>query len=118
MTKKPAYVPEIKFNNEIQRIVHQLGETVSSNLNNPKINLLILNLSIWLPVTCVKGNKLFYVPVTGGESLRILVLHQKWHVRGQENDILQSKLRRHQFNFSDYGPADVVFGKMEIKIKL
>ena len=28
------------------------------------------------------------------------------------------QLRRHQFNFSDYGPADVVFGKMEIKIKL
>ena len=27
-------------------------------------------------------------------------------------------IRRHQFNFSDYGPADVVFGKMEIKIKL
>ena len=27
-------------------------------------------------------------------------------------------VRRHQFNFSDYGPADVVFGKMEIKIKL
>ena len=42
-----CYVPEIKFNNEIQimcsryvlRIVHELGERVSSNLNNPTINL-------------------------------------------------------------------------------
>ena len=41
-------------------------------------------------MTCVKGNKLFYVPVTG------VALHPgtppKMHVRGQENDILQSKL--------------------------
>ena len=30
----------------------------------------------------------------------------------------QIVVRRHQLHFSDYGPADVVFGKMEIKIKL
>ena len=37
----------------------------------------------------MKGNKLFYVPVTG------VALHPtspKMDVRGQENDILQSKL--------------------------
>ena len=48
VTKKPAYVPEIKFN-EIQllgprHIVHQLRETVTSHLNNPTINLPILNI--------------------------------------------------------------------------